>query len=270
MPYTPFTAYPPQLQDSSSVNLSGGTLYFYEAGTSTPTNMYSDDAGTSIGSSVGLNASGYPESGGNIVNLFRDTTVDVKVVLKDASDVTIWTSDDHDQPDASMFGIVDSGSDFIATTIEAALLEAKGTYAIKASDESKASDTTLADDATLAGFSIVAAQWYKFEALIDVNQNVGDFKFAFQHTATPAYFTGIWHAIDAAGASDEDYENFASNTVSITTMTDGQSYAVHILAYLKGHATNANTMDFQWAQDTSSANNTTVGAGSFIHLSPIS
>ena len=266
MAYTPFNAYPPQFQSSASVNLSGGRLEFYVAGTTTATNVYSDDTGTVIGSAVTLNASGYPESGGNVVTLFRDTDVDLKVILKDASLVEVWSSDNIDMPTADMFAIVNADGRYTATDIDGALNEAKGEFTVKTADESKASDTTLADDATLAGFTVESGAWYRFEALIDVAQNVGDFKFAFDFTIAPALFTGLWHAVDLAGVSDEDNVNFGSSTISITTMTDSSEYQLHMVGRIKGHATTDATMDFQWAQNTSSANNTTVGAGSFIHL----
>jgi hypothetical protein len=41
-----------------------GTLEFYVTGTSTPATVYSDSAGTSLGTTVNLNASGRPETSG--------------------------------------------------------------------------------------------------------------------------------------------------------------------------------------------------------------
>ena len=51
----PINNIPIQLQDpTTSVNMSSGTLTFYEAGTTTLLNVYSDSSGTSVGSSVTL------------------------------------------------------------------------------------------------------------------------------------------------------------------------------------------------------------------------
>ncbi len=265
MPYTPFNPIPIQLQGSDSANLSGGSLEFYLAGTSTPTNIYSDDSGTSLGATVTLDASGYPSSGGNVVQLYRDTDIDLKVVLKSAADVTLWTADDIDQPTADMIAVLDTASNFAATSVEDALAEAKGEIAIKTAAQSKASDTTLADDSVLAGMAIAASSRYIFEALLLGTQDGGNIKFAFDISQTVT-FTGLWHAVDGAGVSDEDHENFAANTVSITTLTDAQSFAIHIIGGLRNATASAATFDLQWAQETSDADNTTISANSWMRL----
>lgn len=132
--YIPFMPIPIQLQDASGDNLSGGSLEFYLSGTTTPTNFFSDNAGTSIGTSITLNASGYPESGGNVITLFRDAEIAVKVVGKTASGATAWTADTLDETlfvlgsttngkGAALVSIEDSSGNFTATDVEAALEE---------------------------------------------------------------------------------------------------------------------------------------------------
>lgn len=84
--YIALTNIPIQLQDlTTSVNLSGGSLEFYLAGTSTPTNLYSDDTGTSIGTSITLNSGGLPESNNNVVTLYYDSDVAVDIATKNSS-----------------------------------------------------------------------------------------------------------------------------------------------------------------------------------------
>ena len=92
--YIPITDIPEQFFDSSGDPLVSGTLEFYLAGTTTATDGFSDNAGTSIGTTITLNAYGYPESGGNIIGLFRDQAKALKIVLKDFTAATIWTMDD--------------------------------------------------------------------------------------------------------------------------------------------------------------------------------
>lgn len=72
---------------------SGGTLEFYRAGTSTPQELYSDADGTSVGTSVTLNSRGLPEAGGNVVTLYHENTISLKIVWKNASGQTIYTAD---------------------------------------------------------------------------------------------------------------------------------------------------------------------------------
>ncbi len=90
---------PTQIQDSvTSLNMSGGTMEFYLAGTTTPTNLFSDEIGTSIGTSISLNSGGYPQSGGNIVNLYYDAEIDIKIIIRDAAGGEIVTVDPIQSP----------------------------------------------------------------------------------------------------------------------------------------------------------------------------
>ena len=81
--YIPVTNLPIQFEDSSGLPLSGGSLWFYLAGTTTATDLYSDSSGTSIGQSIELNSLGFPQSGGNTIFLFRDQSKAIKIVLCD-------------------------------------------------------------------------------------------------------------------------------------------------------------------------------------------
>lgn len=72
--------------DNNGNNLSGGKVFAYAAGTSTPLDTYSDQAGTIPNTNpVVLNARGE-------ATIFWGSSA-YKVVLKDASDVEIWTQD---------------------------------------------------------------------------------------------------------------------------------------------------------------------------------
>ena len=134
MAFIPLIPIPIQLQDASGNNLSGGSLEFYLAGTTTATNLYSDNTGTSIGSTITLNSSGYPESGGNVITLFRDSDVSIKIIAKDSGGTTVWTADNLDESlgtlgsttngeGASLVSIEDADGNFTASDVEAALDE---------------------------------------------------------------------------------------------------------------------------------------------------
>ena len=73
--------------------LSGGTLEFYIAGTSTPTPFYIDSAATLGGTSVTLNDRGEPEVSGNAVIIWLSSDVNYKVIAKNALGGTEWSSD---------------------------------------------------------------------------------------------------------------------------------------------------------------------------------
>lgn len=135
MAYIPFNPFPIQLQDGSGDNYTSAELSFFLAGTSTPTNMYSNNTGTSIGSTITLNANGYPESGGNVITLFRDTSINLKVVFKTAAaGSVIWTADGlkdalvllgstSNGDGASLVSIEDAATNLTATDVEAAIAE---------------------------------------------------------------------------------------------------------------------------------------------------
>lgn len=130
--YVPISPVPLQFMDGNGDPLSGATLSFFLSGTSTPTNLFSDNIGTSIGSSITTNSRGYPESGGNVITLFRDTSVDIKIELDDGS--TVFTSDGLNSEldvlastangeGASLVSIEDTAGNFTATDVEGALAE---------------------------------------------------------------------------------------------------------------------------------------------------
>ncbi len=125
--------------------MSGGSLEFFLAGTSTPTNLFSDNAGTSIGTSITLNSGGYPEVGGNVITLFRDSSIAIKIVARAApvapattGDV-IWTADGlkdslvllastANAEGASLVGVEDTGAFFTGTELEAVTQDIGATY----------------------------------------------------------------------------------------------------------------------------------------------
>lgn len=90
MAYVPLINLVPQFFDNLGDPLVGGTLSAFVAGTSTPTNMYSDNAGTVAGTSVTLDSRGEPTT---IKMIWIDTAVVYKFVLKDSTGTTIWTED---------------------------------------------------------------------------------------------------------------------------------------------------------------------------------
>lgn len=140
MAFVPLVSIPIQLQDSvTSVNMSGGSLDFFLAGGSTPTNMFSDNIGTSIGNSITLNSGGYPESGGNIITLFIDSDISYKIVGNSATVPALWTSDNVGSElsilasvangvGASLIGVEDSGAFFADANAEDILADIGGNY----------------------------------------------------------------------------------------------------------------------------------------------
>jgi len=93
MAYYPATSFVPQFFSDPGVPLAGGSISAQVAGSSTPTSMYLDGAGTSAGTSITLNARGEPQVSGNTVVIWLDSAITYKFILKDASAVSKWTID---------------------------------------------------------------------------------------------------------------------------------------------------------------------------------
>jgi len=90
--FTAVSPVPLQFVDANGDTLNSGTLEFYLEGTTTATDLFSDNDGTSIGTTITLNSQGKPESGGNTITLFRDQSIAYDLVLKDSAGTTISTS----------------------------------------------------------------------------------------------------------------------------------------------------------------------------------
>lgn len=122
-----------RLTDSSTgAPLSGGVIYFYDAGTTTPKTVYSDkDLTTSLGTSVTTDGLGYPTSDGSTKTLIYVGTASYKVVIKNSSGSTIA---EHDNV-AGAVATTDPGSLSVTATTP---VETKGlNYTIVSGDQNK-------------------------------------------------------------------------------------------------------------------------------------
>jgi len=119
------------LDDNNGNPLANGTIEFYNAGTSTPKTVYSDNTlSTSLGTTVSTNASGYPVTGGGAETLIYVGTADYKIIVKDSGGSTLRTRDNI------------KGAVSVPPTSEIALPETPvvskpTTYPIVAADQSK-------------------------------------------------------------------------------------------------------------------------------------
>jgi hypothetical protein len=83
-----------RVTDASGNPVSGGSIEFYDAGTTTPKTVYADkDLTVVLGASVATDAGGYPVTGGSVKTLVYVGTADYKMVIKDSGGVTLITHD---------------------------------------------------------------------------------------------------------------------------------------------------------------------------------
>lgn len=95
-----------QYFDANGDPLENGTIEFFLTGTSTPTAVYSDSSGTSLGTSVTLNSIGAPQTtGGVAAALFFDSTVTYKMIRKDSAGTAIAPTIDPYNPPSIISGL---------------------------------------------------------------------------------------------------------------------------------------------------------------------
>jgi len=98
MAYVKGQPFKPQFHDpATGVLMASGTIEFYVTGTSTPTAFYTDDIGTGGGNSLTLDTGGLPPT-----DIYYDTSVTYKLVLKDALGTTIYTLDPYTIADQAL------------------------------------------------------------------------------------------------------------------------------------------------------------------------
>lgn len=80
--------------DSSGNPLSGGQLFTYTAGSTTPQNTYTTNLGNVANSNpIDIGSTGYPTLSSSVVEIWLTTGVNYKFILKSAAGVTLWTRD---------------------------------------------------------------------------------------------------------------------------------------------------------------------------------
>lgn len=177
-----------QFFSSNGVPLTGGKLYSYSAGTTTPQATYTTSAGNvAHANPIILDSAGRVPNGGEI---WLTDAVSYKFVLKDSSDVTIATYDNiagngsgiYDsvfarlaQSDgSSLIGFLQSGTGAVATTEQAKLRETVSVKDFGAVGDNATDDTTAIQLAVNSGAKVVyiPSGTYKVTGVITVPNGV--------------------------------------------------------------------------------------------------
>ena len=147
---------------------------------------------------------------------------------------------------------------------------ATGRTIMKTNNTDRTSTTTLAADPTLT-VPLLAAYVYTIElrAVLTISGTTPGVKFRYNCTQTPqAIFSTIrYHTTNsAAPGSFTMIERWnVSNPGETLTQTGAGNYGiVEMRVQLVSHATLAGSFDFEWAQNTSDAAQTSVRFGSYI------
>lgn len=130
---------------------------------------------------------------------------------------------------------------------------------IKSSDETINSDSTLSDDSELTATLAANKRYAFFSVIFVITDATPDFKYGY---TVPASTTNQKGASVWRGSGGLQAANPVTTSQAMTASGTSETQ-LPINGYVITGAS-AGTLDFQWAQDTSDAANTTVKAGSFI------
>ena len=133
-------------------------------------------------------------------------------------------------------------------------------------DDTATADTTFSDLTGLGTCNLLADQWYQIVFKCRYNQNVGNAKFAFQESQTPAIQKESTAIAHSTGDDTKRISFIGTTGVQFTTMTDTQDVELVMTSIIKTHATVDATVGVRVAQETSSANATTFYAGASLEV----
>lgn len=134
---------------------------------------------------------------------------------------------------------------------------------VKTSDESTNTDTTLSNDSQLVSFSLDGSSTYAISGDIQVvSSATPDFKFTFTASAgSPTCRFAYVAATQSNNIADAGNGTACGTGVTVAFASTSVHY-IRLTGYIT--TTTAATVNFQWAQGTSSGTNTTMKDGSTI------
>ena len=142
-------------------------------------------------------------------------------------------------------------------------------WKVKPADESVTSDTSANIDSDLAGFILKASQLYAIEGYLFYIQNTGDLQVIFDATAAPQSSAWTLLATDGNEVTETDHlPNIESGKI-LNNITDNLDASLQLSGIIQTHATDDAVLNFLWAQGSSSANATTLRAGSWIRVTQL-
>ena len=148
--FAPLIQIPVSMFTNNAAFLNGGKLRFFLTGTSTPTNVFSDNIGTIIGTTVTLDARGEPAT---VKVIWLQTDITYRIDCVDSADVNIWGPVDDISPSqtfalSNIFGkdiLVKSTNYTVVVADEGKVIEGTGTFTL----------TLLAAATATVGFTLI-------------------------------------------------------------------------------------------------------------------
>ena len=163
-----------------------------------------------------------------------------------------------------------TGAGFERVLTESDIVAGGDLFKFKDANTARASTTTLADDDDLFGFALEANTFYAIEAWLDFSSSSATpgMRWAFQVSQAnqdSAYsYSKELQAGGISGVAVTSVTSIITETMAASDMT-----AIKIKGMIYTHSTNDPTVDFQWAQNVSSAGNTLLNRGSWIKFTKL-
>jgi len=170
----------------------------------------------------------------------------------------------NDTPNTLIF-TDDAGTDIVISNTSIGGIQSKF---LATTTTAKTTDTTLADETDLSGFTLETGATYILEAHINyLGGSVPDIKMRFQFSNTPSGDYS-YVSVDNSGTTNETDKANATATIVLDTINT-REHSVRIIGAFTANVTTGGTMDFQWAQNTSSAAGVSLDAGCWIRLTRV-
>lgn len=203
-----------QMFNDSGIVLNAGKLYFYETGTSTPLDTYSDEDLTSANANPVV-----ADSAGRFGDIFLKNQK-YKVVLKDSTDATIWTADPVSNTDK-----IGKQTIFIpATAMTATASNPAGGASVTETTSGRPDILSFDYDATTAEFT-------QFQIAMPKSWDEGTMtaQFYWTHIAAGTAWGVTWDIEGVAVSNDDTIDVAYGTTVSVSD-TGGTAEDMYISA----------------------------------------
>lgn len=135
----------------------------------------------------------------------------------------------------------------------------------KTADKSLATNITPEDDNHLIGWNLVTDKRYLMEGYLIYAQDGGKLRMVFQFSNVAEF--SEWSSVGIDTVPAESFDHAADMTTDlISSTTDAVAASVRLKGTFQANSSAGGTLDFQWAQQISDADNTTVQNGSWIRI----
>lgn len=204
-----------QFVDANGTPVSGGKLYTYDTGTTTPKSTYSDKARTSANANpIRLNDQGYPAdaagAGGNYIAVFGDADgTDYRLKLDTSADVNIFTDDEVPNPTDEKIRVGFNWTNMPGTNDEVSYVVTQGCSLPASLTDSQGYCLTTATDAD-ADFDIQKNGSSIGTATFATATNAVSFTFA----SETSFVAGDRLSVEAPGTQDSTLADIAVTLVA--------------------------------------------------------